>query len=195
MLETIIFIAILIYSVILHEVSHGYIAYIFGDKTAKHEGRLSLSPVSHIDPIGSILLPAICIISGTSVFGWAKPVPVNPYNISCKWGMLFVSAAGIAMNFFLAFVAFLVLKFAGMDFVWTKIVLQVMFINISLGLFNLLPIPPFDGVNIVRELGLVKRTRYQFENSPIFMIVMILLAINVFGYIYRPIVNSIMSFL
>ncbi|MDI9355010.1 MAG: site-2 protease family protein [Cyanobium sp. MAG06] len=108
--EIIIYIGIIFFSVILHEIAHGYVAYLFGDKTAKYAGRLTLNPQSHIDIFGSIILPAICAMLKLPIFGYAKPVPVNPYNIKYKWGMLLVSSAGIITNILLALIGVLLLK-------------------------------------------------------------------------------------
>lgn len=146
-------IVILLFSVILHEVMHGVVALLFGDHTAQRSGRLTLNPIPHVDLIGTILLPALLIISGSPVvFGWAKPVPVNPYNFSnFRKGELFVSAAGIAANFALALIAavlfHLTLPFASST---VQTILQfAVDINLILAIFNLIPIPPLDGSKIV----------------------------------------------
>src|SRR3989344_3025740 len=98
---TIFSLLVLLFSVIIHELAHGSIAYSLGDPTAKHEGRLTLNPLKHLDPFGSIALPVLLFISGSSILvGWAKPVPINPYNFKDqKWGTLKVSVAGPAANF------------------------------------------------------------------------------------------------
>lgn len=95
---------VLIFSIIIHEVAHGYAAYMLGDATAKLQGRLTLNPAPHIDPIGSLLVPLICVLSpGGFLFGWAKPVPYNPYNLrNQRWGESLVAVAGVATNLFLA---------------------------------------------------------------------------------------------
>jgi Zn-dependent protease len=150
---TIIFLLIiLIFSIIIHELSHGYVAYSLGDPTAKYSGRLTLNPIPHIDPIGSILVPILLIILPIGfIFGWAKPVPVNPYNFrDQKWGSVKVSVAGPASNIFLALFFGLLLRFIPYNFFIAIpgfiIVLQwIVFINLALAFFNLLPIPPLDG--------------------------------------------------
>ncbi len=156
-METSIFtITALILSVILHEVAHGYAANALGDPTAKMQGRLSLNPIRHIDPIGSIAVPALLVLSGSGfLFGWAKPVPYNPYNLkNQRWGEAIVGAAGVLTNLFLAVLFALITRLAwgaGMtDFALLSAL--VVSVNLSLGLFNLVPIPPLDGFTVLRGL-------------------------------------------
>ena len=144
-LDPVIFIVLLIVSVILHEVSHGLVARRLGDRTAETAGRLTLNPIPHIDPFGSVLLPAMLALSGAPVFGWARPVPVNPRSFSRPTeGMALTALAGPVSNLALALVAGRVLLPAtsglGADLVWAFGV-----INVVLAVFNLLPIPPLDG--------------------------------------------------
>ncbi len=150
-MEILLPIAILIISVVVHEVSHGYAALLLGDYTAKYQGRLSLNPLKHLDPWGSVLIPFLLIISGTGVvFGWAKPVPYNPYNLrDQKYGSAKVGLAGPLSNIILALLAGIGLRafyVAGIfDGLLVNILLLTIIINISLVVFNLLPIPPLDG--------------------------------------------------
>lgn len=146
-------ITILIFSAILHEVAHAAMASHLGDQTAKHAGRLTLNPIKHLDPIGSFLLPLLLILfSSPFIFAWAKPVPVNPYNFrDQKYGNLKVSAAGPAINFILVIFFGFLLRFVPffsenpqIFFIFGSIV----FINLVLGFFNLIPIPPLDGSHI-----------------------------------------------
>lgn len=155
--DAIFYVAILIISVVIHEVSHGYIAEYFGDKTARFAGRLTLNPINHLDIFGSILLPALLVISQSPfLIGWAKPVPYNPDNFSNKkWGTIAVASAGVLANFFIAIFFGFILRFsqgmslpAGFNFIITSIVL----VNLSLGVFNLVPIPPLDGSKILFNL-------------------------------------------
>ena len=144
-LDPVIFIVLLIVSVILHEVSHGLVVRRLGDRTAETAGRLTLNPIPHIDPFGSVLLPAMLALSGAPVFGWARPVPVNPRSFSRPTeGMALTALAGPVSNLALALVAGRVLLPAtsGLvaDLVWAFGV-----INVVLAVFNLLPIPPLDG--------------------------------------------------
>lgn len=142
-------IVILLFSVIVHEVMHGYVALKFGDRTALNAGRLTLNPLPHIDPVGTILLPALMLISGLPLFGWARPVPVNPLNFSdMRRGELLVSLAGVASNITLAVIFallyHLVNAFSGHPLILAVLVRGVV-LNFGLAIFNLLPIPPLDG--------------------------------------------------
>lgn len=152
-------IIILLFSVILHEVMHGLVALKFGDTTAQRAGRLTLNPIPHIDLFGTILLPALLIFTGSPIlFGWAKPVPINPLNFSnIKKGELFVSGAGIAANFSLAIISALIyhfLNFIPITFpaLVGGILQYAVTINLVLAVFNLFPIPPLDGSKILLSL-------------------------------------------
>jgi Zn-dependent protease len=151
---TIFTLLILLFSIIIHEVSHGSIAYALGDTTAKDAGRLSLNPLVHLDLVGSILLPLFLLSLGMPVIGWAKPVPINPLNFNDKrWGNLKVSLAGPLSNFLVALIFGLIVKF--MPFLPQSFLIIsaiVVFYNIVLGLFNLIPIPPLDGSHILFSL-------------------------------------------
>ena len=151
-------ILILILSVVIHEVSHGAMANHLGDPTAKYAGRLTLNPIRHLDPIGSVILPIFLVImarltGGGIIFGWAKPVPINPYNFrDQKYGSAKVALAGPASNFAIALVFGTALRFlphlsliSGISLIFSYIV----YINILLAVFNLLPIPPLDGSHIL----------------------------------------------
>lgn len=156
-METAIFtVIVLIFSVIIHEVAHGWAANALGDPTAKLQGRLSLNPVRHIDPVGSIIVPAVLVLMNSSfLFGWAKPVPYNPYNLkNQRWGEAMVGVAGVATNLVIAIIFALIARFAlaeGMD-AFAGFASLVVLVNLSLGLFNLLPIPPLDGYTVLRGL-------------------------------------------
>jgi Zn-dependent protease len=149
-------IAALIISIILHEVAHGYAAYALGDPTAKLSGRLTLNPLPHIDPIGSILIPALAVLSGTGVmFGWAKPVPYNPYNLkNQRWGEALVGIAGVATNIALAilFAVAARIAFAENALEFASFAAVISYLNLFLGLFNLIPFPPLDGFTVIRGL-------------------------------------------
>lgn len=150
-------IVILLFSVILHEVMHGYVARMFGDHTAENAGRLTLNPIPHIDPIGTILLPALLLISGSrALFGWAKPVPVNPLNFNnIKKGEIAVSLAGIGANLGLAISGAILIHLLSLtypnEFV-ISILNYAVNINLVLAIFNVLPIPPLDGSKVLMAL-------------------------------------------
>lgn len=140
---------ILVVSVILHEVAHGYAASWLGDQTARRLGRLTLNPFSHIDPIGSIVLPALLFISGMPIIGYAKPVPYNPFNLRKTWGEGFVAAAGPLTN--IAIVAIFtacIYLFGTNNIALAQAFGFIVAINLSLALFNLLPVPPLDGSKV-----------------------------------------------
>lgn len=142
----------LVFSAIIHEYMHGWMADQLGDPTAKREGRLSMNPLVHIDPFGSILLPALMILTGTGfVFGWAKPVPYNPYNLSdAKYGGAKVALAGPLGNLITALFFGLVLRFVPLanEMMVTMFAIIVQ-INLVLMVFNLVPIPPMDGSKVL----------------------------------------------
>ncbi len=144
-------IIVLIYSAIIHEYMHGWMAERLGDNTAKDLGRLTLNPVPHIDPIGSILLPFILIASGASfVFGWAKPVPYNPYNLrDQKYGGAKVAIAGPLANLIVAITFGLALRFIPVSLEISYFIQIIVFINLLLMVFNLVPIPPLDGSKVI----------------------------------------------
>lgn len=149
---TILFIAVLIISVVVHEVAHGYAAYYLGDPTAKLQGRLTMNPIPHIDPVGSILVPAaLALLPGSIVFGWAKPVPYNPHNIANRYGDAIVAAAGPASNFILAGIAGVILQLTAVTAgtALGTVLVGIILINVVLGVFNLVPIPPLDGSKIL----------------------------------------------
>jgi len=154
-MEIILFrIIVLIFSVVIHEVSHGFVANYLGDPTAKNAGRLTLNPIPHLDPIGSIVLPLMLVILNSGfIIGWAKPVPVNPMNLrNYKYGDLFVSIAGPLSNFAIALIFGLALRFIPIgtfNEILPLLFVNIVIINLFLGVLNLLPIPPLDGSHIL----------------------------------------------
>ena len=152
----IFFIIVLLISAILHEVSHGVVANALGDSTAKDAGRLTLNPIPHVDFFGSIVLPALLMITGSGVvIAWAKPVPVNPARLRDeRWGYAKVSLAGPASNLLLALVFGLALRFLPLHAmpVLSSLLGIVVEVNLWLALFNLVPIPPLDGSHLLFSL-------------------------------------------
>lgn len=146
--------AVLVMSVVIHEVAHGAVAGALGDPTARLAGRLTLNPIKHIDPIGSIIVPAVlALIPGGIVFGWAKPVPYNPHNLRlAKWGPAIVAAAGPAANLLLALFFGLLIRFGLVGPVFgpaaAELVVTIVLMNLVLMFFNLIPVPPLDGSKI-----------------------------------------------
>lgn len=167
-MEQIAVIAALILSIVLHEMAHGYAANALGDPTARLRGRLSGNPLVHMDPIGSVLVPAFLFFSGASfLFGWAKPVPYNPYNLrNAKWGEALVAAAGPAVNLLLAAIFAIIIRSAdmlGLSYAFVELASYIVFINILLAFFNMIPFPPLDGSKILAAL-LPLRARMGYQN-------------------------------
>ena len=152
-MDTIFALIILLFSTVIHEIAHGSVANLLGDSTAKNSGRLSLNPLKHLDPFGSILLPLVLYISTAGrgpIFGWAKPVPVNPFNLrDQKWGMLKVSIAGPLTNFSIALIFGLLVRFLPSSSQLTVFFSLISIYNLVWALFNLIPIPPLDGSHVL----------------------------------------------
>lgn len=209
--EAIIFLAVLVPSVILHEVSHGALAFLFGDDTAKRAGRLTLNPVSHIDPLGTVVLPAMLAVSGFPPFGYAKPVPVNVRALrSPRNQSLLVSLVGPATNIVLALVAIVVAKavvhprviggqvviesYSVMD----EVILSFGLINVVLAAFNLIPLPPLDGSALVERVlparlwePYLRFRRY----SMVLLIAIVFLVPNGTGFFIEPALDLWVSLL
>lgn len=190
-------ILIIVFSVVIHEVAHGYAALALGDRTAKYAGRLTLNPINHLDPFGSILLPAILAFFHLPIIGWAKPVPYNPYNIrNQKWGPAIVGAAGPAANLSLALAFGLFVRFVpalqsdatgAFFFNFLTIASTTALLNLMLALFNLVPIPPLDGSKVLFAL-----LPYQWHEIEIFLtqygFILLLIFIFFFSDFLLPIV-------
>jgi len=190
---------VLILSVILHEVAHGYMANALGDPTAKLQGRLTLNPLKHIDPLGTIILPLFLYLTGSSILiGYAKPVPYNPYNIKAKNGEALVAFAGPATNILLALIFGLAIRFGGASMGESLLhaFAIIASINIFLALFNLIPIPPLDGSKVLSALlpGEMRRgydsLRASFEQLGVFSGTIIILVIF---YFFSPLFGGLVS--
>ena len=206
-IEQIATIVALIISIILHEMAHGYAANALGDPTARLQGRLSPNPLVHIDPLGSVILPALLLISNANFFfGWAKPVPYNPYNLSNqKWGEAMVAVAGPLANIALALIFTCIVRFAPvfeLSQAFVEMARYIVYINILLALFNLIPLPPLDGSKILKALlpfraaQSYQRFMHTFESLGLFAtFALIFIFINLFWAPFSMIVGSIVSIL
>ncbi len=152
-MEIIFILIVLFFSIVIHEVAHGSVAYHLGDSTAKYSGRLSLNPLKHIDFFGTILLPLFLILMTQGrgpIFGWAKPVPINPYNFrDQKWGTLKVAVAGPAVNFLIALIFGFLIRFLNLPQPFLFFFSIIVIYNFLWGIFNLIPLPPLDGSHIL----------------------------------------------
>lgn len=188
---TLIVIFIAIFSIVLHEIAHGYVAYLYGDNTAYNAGRLTLNPLPHLDIVGSLIVPFVAFSTFGMIFGWAKPVPVNESFIHSKTGKVLVSFAGILMNFLIA-LAMLVLA-NSTDTKSTKdLFILAAYLNIALGLFNLLPVPPFDGSQILNNLFPRMNFIKGYMYNPFWMVGAILFGAVVFRFI-APYITSFIN--
>ncbi|MGL5569594.1 MAG: site-2 protease family protein [Cetobacterium sp.] len=178
-------IIILLFSLVLHELAHGYTALLCGDKTAKKSGRLSLNPLKHLDPIGA-LIPIFMLLSGSNfIFGWAKPVPVNYFAFkNGRVGEFLVSIAGVVTNYSLMIIGALLIRFEIIPI--NDLSIYFIMINMALGTFNLMPIPPLDGSRVIASL-LNDENRIKIFTIDSYGI-LIILVLSYFG-----ILNKIMS--
>jgi Zn-dependent protease len=189
---------VLLFSVIIHEVAHGYVAWLNGDPTARLSGRITLNPIPHIDPIGTILLPLLLLVTHAGViFGWARPVPVNPsYFRNYRLGEVTCSFAGPASNLLLAVLFAFLLRF---KLGGPGLVLLAYYgctINIFLALFNLLPIPPLDGSHLVAAFLPFRLLQlYRYLEPVGFVLIILLFYSGLMGMIIMPIYRQIAAFL
>lgn len=190
---------IIIFSIILHELAHGYAAFVQGDHTAYRAGRLTLNPIPHIDILGSVIIPFVAFLTSGTFFGWAKPVPYNPHNIRTRIGEAFVASAGILTNLLLAVVAGIVFKILVIQGVMTeelgKAIFTIISVNVSLAFFNLIPLPPFDGMAIIQALFPRTNIDSRFVYNPFYMVGAIIVASVLYGMIAPSIFSVVQSLL
>lgn len=202
-LYVVIVLVIVVGSVILHELSHGVVAYWLGDNTAKDAGRLTFNPIKHIDPYMSILVPVVLYLLRAPVFGGAKPVPINTRNLKWGvWGMALVAIAGPLTNFLLALISFLIGHFTGLLYgaggeILEFVFMEMVYANLGFMIFNLIPIPPLDGSRVLYAIApdgfravLVQFEQYGF----IIVYLLILLLGEVFSHIMIGGMNAILDF-
>lgn len=186
-------IAILIMSVVIHEVAHGYAALALGDVTAKYAGRLTMNPLKHLDPFGSVILPLIMsMIPGGIMLAWAKPVPYNPYNLKNKrWGELLVAIAGPISNILIAILVGVATRIAvstGYSGPALNLAFITIIMNLYLAFFNMIPVPPLDGSKVL--MGLFPKIAPKLNQlSAISGILIILVALSIFpNFILPPVI-------
>lgn len=193
-------------SLTVHEFSHALTAFLQGDNTAQRAGRLTLNPLKHIDPIGTVLVPLLGALSGFPFIGWAKPVPFNPYNLKRgKWGSVYVALAGPASNFIMALVflgllrlAVSVIGMSGSNLLVMFLMMLVM-INVVLGIFNLIPVPPLDGSKLMHALLDAPKYRNFLvtmeTRGPMILMILILvdfmLPVSVLGTVFGAAINTV----
>lgn len=183
MVSLLIVLGVILVSMILHELAHGVVAYWLGDDTAKREGRLTLNPLKHLDPVLSVVMPLLLLAMGMPIFGGAKPVPINTRNLKHGvWGMALVAVAGPLMNILLAFVAFVIGYATGalMDLgVAGVICWRFITVNLGFGVFNLIPIPPLDGSRVLYALAPdgVRRVMEGMERWGIWVVMILVVAV------------------
>ncbi len=207
--NTVFYVIVLIMSIVVHEVAHGFAAESQGDPTARYAGRLTLNPLKHIDLVGSILLPLFLIITHSGfIIGWAKPVPYNERNLrDKKWGTIAVASAGIIANLGLAFIFGVAIRFAGVlgsaGPAFMSIATTIVLVNLLLALFNLIPIPPLDGSKILFSLLPEKtataafRARVEYLALPLLIVFIIFLwpaIVPVIGWMFTLLTGIPMSF-
>ncbi len=193
-------------SIVIHEVAHGFMAEYFGDKTARFAGRLTLNPLKHLDLFGSILLPAVLFFSHAPfLFGWAKPVPYNPENLSNKkWGTLAVASAGILANVSIAIIFGIIIRLAPSlgfpvyNFIsphpFYVITFIIVLINLALALFNLVPIPPLDGSKILFSFLPASASSFIFKYEQYSLIILLIFIVYFSDYL-APILAFLFHFL
>ena len=153
-LDAVFVVAVIVMSAVIHEVMHGVAAEQLGDPTARLQGRITLNPISHLDPIGSVVLPIVLVLTNSPIlFGWAKPVPYNPYNLRPgRFSEAIVAAAGPFSNLAIAIIGGLIIRLGVFPAGMADILFIIVLINVMLFFFNLIPIPPLDGSKVLASI-------------------------------------------
>jgi Zn-dependent protease len=203
-LDQIFVIVVIMFSAVIHEVMHGVAADKLGDPTARYAGRLTLNPILHLDAFGSVILPLILALSSSPIFfGWAKPVPYNPFNLTRApyWGEAIVAFAGPLSNFAIALLSALIIRANMLSPEINSVLFIVVLVNVMLGIFNLIPIPPLDGSKILsailpRGLRMQYDTlRAQLEYNPFLGFGIVIIFILLFGGAFGSLVYTIAQFI
>lgn len=197
--DTIFLIVVIIFSAVIHEVMHGVAADSLGDKTARYAGRLTLNPIPHLDPFGSILLPILLALSGASFFfAWAKPVPYNPFNLKPgRFSEAIVAGAGPLSNLVIALLTGLIMRAVPVSAEVATVLFIIIVVNVMLTLFNLIPVPPLDGSKVLEAF--LPRTlargyaqwRARMEANPLIGMAIVLIIVFVLGGAFGSLVYSI----
>lgn len=188
MLFDIAALTILFLSVMIHEIAHGYTAYRFGDPTARLAGRLTLNPLKHVDPLGTIIVPLLLYFSGARfLFGWAKPVPINEYNFhNPKKQIALCAASGPLSNFTLAAIFSILLRNLSLPVFFQELLAQAIIINVVLACFNLIPFPPLDGSRIFAGILPTKVQQQYYKIEPYGTVILFLLMyLGLFNHFFR----------
>lgn len=199
LIDQIFVIVIIMFSAVIHEVMHGVAADTLGDKTARYAGRLTLNPIPHLDPFGSVILPMLFTLSNSPIFfGWAKPVPYNPYNLRPgRFSEAIVAGAGPASNLVIALVFGLIIRLQVLPTEISSILFLIIVVNTMLFLFNLIPVPPLDGSKVLQALipsSMERRYanwRFQMESNPLLGMGIVLVLILLLGGEFGNVVYSI----
>jgi len=207
-IQLVIILGVVLFSMVLHELAHGLVAYWLGDDTAKEDGRLTLNPLKHLDPVMSFLIPILMFASGGPIFGGAKPVPVDSRNLKHGvWGMALVAVAGPLTNLLLALIGFLIGYWTGgLEVVngvlyyangwWGMVVVQWVLVNIGFGVFNLIPIPPLDGSRVLYAIAPdgVRRIIEGMERWGLVVVMLLVIVVpNVIGVVLNGATTGILT--